>query len=178
MAAWTQEARHDGALHPRRHQRARPSDKPARLPVKDARLTRGRFQAAARAVDASRIQHLGRETPQATASLGSELHPLRSLSPYYHAQIARAPLTRMRGTAVAFCFNAHRRRGTGIWPDRSLLTALHLPGPHTRAKSRLLAVRWQNPARRGLSAGGKRIRTFGSASALTPPTALPWCDAA
>src|SRR6516162_882163 len=41
-AARTQEARHDGALHPRRHQRARPGDKPARLPVKDARLTRGR----------------------------------------------------------------------------------------------------------------------------------------
>jgi len=41
-SARTQEARHDRALHPRRHQRARPSDKPARHPVKDARLTRGR----------------------------------------------------------------------------------------------------------------------------------------
>ncbi len=41
-AARTQEARHDGTLHPRRHQRARRGDKPARLPVKDARLTRGR----------------------------------------------------------------------------------------------------------------------------------------
>ena len=40
--AWTQEARHHGALHPGRHQRARPGDKPARRPVKDARLTRGR----------------------------------------------------------------------------------------------------------------------------------------
>ena len=45
----------------------------------------------------------------------------------------------------------------------SLLTALHLPGPHTRAKSRLLAVGGQNPARRGLSAGGEWIRTSGSA---------------
>jgi hypothetical protein len=41
-SARAQEARHDGALHPRRHQRARPGDKPARRPVKDARLTRGR----------------------------------------------------------------------------------------------------------------------------------------
>jgi site-specific recombinase XerD len=41
-SARTQEARHDGALHPRRPQRARPGDEPARLPVKDARLTRGR----------------------------------------------------------------------------------------------------------------------------------------
>jgi len=41
-AARTQEARHDGALHPRRRQRARPGDKPARLPAEDARLTRGR----------------------------------------------------------------------------------------------------------------------------------------
>src|SRR6516162_3141204 len=40
--------------------------------------------------------------------------------------------------------------------------ALHLPGPHTRAKSRLLAVGGQNPARRGLSAGGEWIRTCGS----------------
>ena len=38
----TQEARHNGALHPRRRQRARPGDKPARPPAKDARLTRGR----------------------------------------------------------------------------------------------------------------------------------------
>jgi len=45
----------------------------------------------------------------------------------------------------------------------SLLTALHLPGPHTRAKSRLLAVGGQNPARRGLSAGGRRIRTISPA---------------
>jgi hypothetical protein len=42
VAARTQEARHDSALHPRRHQRARRGDKPARLPAEDARLTRGR----------------------------------------------------------------------------------------------------------------------------------------
>ena len=42
--------------------------------------------------------------------------------------------------------------------------ALHLPGPHTRAKSRLLAVGGQNPARRGLSAGGRWIRTTGTAA--------------
>src|SRR5271170_145488 len=40
--ARTQEARHDGALHSRRHQHDRPSDEPARLSAEDARLTRGR----------------------------------------------------------------------------------------------------------------------------------------
>src|SRR6516164_5286891 len=39
-AARTQEARHDGALHPRRHQHDRPGDQPARLSAEDARLTR------------------------------------------------------------------------------------------------------------------------------------------
>jgi len=38
-------------------------------------------------------------------------------------------------------------------------------GPHTRAKSRLLAVGGQNRARRGLFAGGNRIRTIGPAPA-------------
>src|SRR6516164_7183790 len=38
----TQETRHDGALHPRRHQHDRPGDQPARLSAEDARLTRGR----------------------------------------------------------------------------------------------------------------------------------------
>ena len=47
----------------------------------------------------------------------------------------------------------------------SLLTALHLPRPHTRAKGRLLAVGGQNRARRGLSAGGEWIRTTGSPAA-------------
>src|SRR6516165_561071 len=41
-AARTQEARYDGALHPRRHQRARPGDKPARPSAEDAGLTRRR----------------------------------------------------------------------------------------------------------------------------------------
>jgi len=41
-AARTQEARHDRTLHPRRHQRARRGDEPARLAAEDARLTRGR----------------------------------------------------------------------------------------------------------------------------------------
>jgi hypothetical protein len=45
----------------------------------------------------------------------------------------------------------------------SLLTARHLSGPHTRAKSRLLAEGGQNRARRGLSAGARGIRTTGPA---------------
>jgi hypothetical protein len=45
----------------------------------------------------------------------------------------------------------------------SLLTALHPPGPHTRVKGRLLTVGGQNCARRGLTAGGRWIRTFRSA---------------
>jgi hypothetical protein len=40
-----------------------------------------------------------------------------------------------------------------------------LSGPHTGAKSRLLAVGGQNPARRGLSAGGDGIRTISPAPA-------------
>jgi len=58
----------------------------------------------------------------------------------------------------------------------SLLTALHLPGPHTRAKSRLLAVGGQNPARRGLSAGGNRIRTIGTAEKETAVESGPAAD--
>ena len=45
---------------------------------------------------------------------------------------------------------------------QSLLTALHLPGPHTRAKGRFLTVGGQNRARRGLTAGESWIRTTGS----------------
>src|SRR6516164_2813236 len=54
--------------------------------------------------------------------------------------------------------------------------ALHLPGPHTRAKSRLLAVGGQNPARRGLSAGGNRIRTIGTAEKETAVESGPAAD--
>ena len=42
VSARTQEARHDGALHPRRHQHDRPGDEPARRSAEDARLARGR----------------------------------------------------------------------------------------------------------------------------------------
>src|SRR6516225_7669390 len=41
-------------------------------------------------------------------------------------------------------------------------------GPHTCAKSRFLAVRGQNRARRRLSAGGNRIRTIASREAPRP----------
>src|SRR5215471_12161707 len=42
LGAKDRRARHDGALHPRRHQHDRPGDQPARLSAEDARLTRGR----------------------------------------------------------------------------------------------------------------------------------------
>ena len=79
----------------------------------------------------------------------------------------------------------HRRAGIGIaaaissavtsngpcsaLPERDLNS---LPGPHTRAKSRRLAVGGQNRARRGLSAGGRWIRTIGTAAQK------PWICAA
>jgi len=40
--ARAQEARHDRALHPRRRQRDRRGDEPARPPAEEARITRGR----------------------------------------------------------------------------------------------------------------------------------------
>src|SRR6516162_7869198 len=47
------------------------------------------LQATARAVDATRITHPRPRTPHVTASLRSELHPVRSLySSHYYAQIA------------------------------------------------------------------------------------------
>jgi hypothetical protein len=76
--------------------------------------------------------------------------------------------TSVRRMAVAMAeqtpSNAPSRIGLSLSADQTsdyLLTALHLPGPHTRAKSRLLAVGGQNRARRGLSAGGRWLRTFG-----------------
>src|SRR6516162_9695967 len=95
-----------------------------------------------------------------------------------HERAATDDLAR-DGVASAWQGDATRRRAarcrswlqvveTARSPDRprtdlaalhrgSRLTAaarMHLPGPHTRAKSRLLAVGGQNRARRGLTAGG------------------------
>ena len=48
-----------------------------------------------------------------------------------------------------------------------------LSGPHARAKSRLLAVGGQNCARRGLSAGGRWIRTISPAAGRDWPFSRP-----
>src|SRR6516225_537344 len=76
------------------------------------------------------------------------------------------------------CCEPHREHsGTGIWPDRDIPTSRrHVtaprpslstappPPPRTPAgKARLLDVGGRNPARHGLSAGGKWIRNFSSA---------------
>ena len=60
----------------------------------------------------------------------------------------------------------------------SLLTALHLSGPHTRAKSRLLAVGGQNPARDGLFAGGRWIRTSSTRAPVNRVIPLLCCPIA
>jgi hypothetical protein len=76
------------------------------------------------------------------------------------------------------CCELHREHsGTGIWPDRDIptcrrhvtaprpsLSTAPPPPPRTPAgKARLLDVAGRNPARHGLSAGGRWLRTFSSA---------------
>jgi hypothetical protein len=67
-----------------------------------------------------------------------------------------------------FVFRFNRRVSAPRHRANARLCRPHrLPGPHTRAKSRLLAVGEQNPVRRGLFAGGNRIRTIGPAEKET-----------
>jgi len=116
----------------------------------------------------------------------------------YLSRPERLPLAwRNQCTVLGFAFarsaslshRPHPRRGTGIWPDRdivacrrhmtaprpSLPTAPPAPPRTPAAKARLFDVAGEYPARHGLSAGGKRIRTFGPAALQADPISAV-CD--
>jgi hypothetical protein len=104
--------------------------------------------------------------------LGLYLSRPEPLSPAWRNQRTVLGLAFARSASLSH--RPHRRCGTGIWPDRdiaarrrhmtaprpSLPTALPAPPRTPAGKARVLDVGGEYPARHGLSAGGKWIRTF------------------
>jgi hypothetical protein len=115
-------------------------------------------------------------------------HEQLTMLGFYLSRPGRLPLAwRNQRTVLGLAFarsaslshRRDRRCGTGIWPDRdiaarrrdmtaprpSLPTALPAPPRTPAGKGRLFDLGGKYPARHGLSAGGKWIRTYGPASA-------------